>query len=730
MTDGYFLNASKCLHFNQIAEGYGGDLNSGGIAACVIDHCKVCSQDCRRCERCKDAEGYIADGNICSFKVTRKVEVTISRFLPKSGQAEIRFSQEFTDAPIVQTPLKIKIIDLVQNKEFDCTVFKCEVVAVDENGFVLQFDSAVSIVRGEIHIEKTDSLSLIFKDEGVWLNYPIKVPEAVFISSEKPTQVASQTVGALNALRTPITAIIAFAAPAAASFMDTLMNILYMLKLIEGPGLSYPDNILDAKIDFQIIPYDIPNPFESWINNGNKCTPSDQFMKHGIDCYLLENEGVNYIEIPTLLILTLFVTYFSNWLLVKLAARKLFKMADTGLIKSNSRNTKSKVGQARLSNIEIVVQTLGATFGLQFFIVKMEGNQLQLIILSFLDLMHATSDSANILSATFCIITLLYYGVTTYFLMKNAMWIWNETRKLPVSTQSDTTKDLISDYLDLKMAPCPQFSYYFQDFKIPKRLWMICQPAASFAFTLCVCAVVTYLIDRPLVQSMLCTLLVAAIFFFELASNIRRSRLEQYSILSMYFLTVVYTLLKCFTVSQSIEESTRQFTLGIPMAAIVACLTVVGLLFAMTTMALMVYRAGKSAVAKCRRLKKKVIHSNLRDQEIQNGGTKRQVLPMVSTSEDRLVCSSKVDFVRNRNKNSNKLFFRKESRSKINDKVNKVYEIKSPLNNQAGKLQLSPRNLGYTSQLRIRQKVAVTRPTLTIFSINKIVKPVNAISNI
>ena len=249
----------------------------------------------------------------------------------------------------------------------------------------MQFDSAFSIVRGEIHIEKSDSLSLIFKDQGVWLNYPIKVPEAVFISTEKPTQVASQAVGALNALRTPITAIIAFAAPAAASFMDTLMNILYMLKLIEGPGVSYPDNILDAKIDFQIIPYDIPNPFESWISNGNSCTPSNQFVKHGIDCYLLKNEGVNYIEIPALLILTLFVTYFSNWLLVNLAARKLFDMADTGLTESNSRKTKSKVDQAGLSNIEIVVQTLGSTFGLQFFIVKMEGNQLQLIILSFLD---------------------------------------------------------------------------------------------------------------------------------------------------------------------------------------------------------------------------------------------------------------------------------------------------------------------------------------------------------
>jgi hypothetical protein len=52
----------------------------------------------------------------------------------------------------------------------------------------------------------------------------------------------------------PMSIAVSFAAPAAASFLDILINTIFVLKLIEGPLLIYPDSILSADLDVNLIP--------------------------------------------------------------------------------------------------------------------------------------------------------------------------------------------------------------------------------------------------------------------------------------------------------------------------------------------------------------------------------------------------------------------------------------------------------------------------------------------
>ena len=63
------------------------------------------------------------------------------------------------------------------------------------------------------------------------------------------------------------------------------------------------------------------------------------------------------------------------------------------------------------SKIAKLVKTIGTMLGVQFFIIKMEGNQIELSLLSLVGLKYVTGYSADVVGALIGIIFLIYYTV-------------------------------------------------------------------------------------------------------------------------------------------------------------------------------------------------------------------------------------------------------------------------------------------------------------------------------
>jgi hypothetical protein len=178
----------------------------------------------------------------------------------------------------------------------------------------MRFDhSALKILSGMLNIMENEGLLIRFEDKSIWNRYPIQVLDVSFILNNTASQSASGAIDTLNKARLPVSIVMTFMAPAAASFLDMLMNTLFLLKLLEGPGVGYPDNILALDMGTNLIPVQIDNPFASWIEAGPICEPTDAFVRHDIRCNILANKGVSLIEIGGLLMAAVCVVWVTRF---------------------------------------------------------------------------------------------------------------------------------------------------------------------------------------------------------------------------------------------------------------------------------------------------------------------------------------------------------------------------------------------------------------------------------
>lgn len=153
----------------------------------------------------------------------------------------------------------------------------------------------------------------------------------------------------------------------------------------------------------------------------------------------------------------------------------------------------------------------------------------------------------------------------------------------------------------MRELPSPLLRYCFEDFKVPTHQWkLFCQPV-TFVYSLIVSVGINFIISKLGLQLGTVITATAGILFFEVLSNIRHSRLEQYSTVVMYVLAIIYMLLKTVTMADGISESTRQYNLGIPMAVILAVLIAAGVLFAVIIISMMIFQVSKEALKNCRK---------------------------------------------------------------------------------------------------------------------------------
>lgn len=159
-------------------------------------------------------------------------------------------------------------------------------------------------MKGDLYIKKSSSLTVKFDDQSDWTKWPIKVPDVSFMARGGATAAAGGAAAALNNARLPVSVIISFASPAAASFLDDLINTLFLLKMLEGPKVAYPDAILDSIEAIDLIPIDLGNPFSAWTSGRRDvCEPSTQLARHEVSCNLLANAGAGLLQAAGVLIL-------------------------------------------------------------------------------------------------------------------------------------------------------------------------------------------------------------------------------------------------------------------------------------------------------------------------------------------------------------------------------------------------------------------------------------------
>jgi hypothetical protein len=92
-----------------------------------------------------------------------------------------------------------------------------------------------------------------------------------------------------------------------------------------------------------------------------------------------------------------------------------------------------KENSQKYSKLAILIHKIGRALGVQLFLVKLEGCQIELSLLSLLALKNGSSFSGNLFSSLLSLILLVYFVGVTIVCIRISLWLWRQVELLKAS---------------------------------------------------------------------------------------------------------------------------------------------------------------------------------------------------------------------------------------------------------------------------------------------------------
>ena len=412
--DAFFLMAGLCYRSSNLPRGFGIFAAYGTIVECSKPHCENCSANYQTCTECDQANGYILVNGLCSQVNPLTLDHTTFKASSRDYRALVYFSEEIL--PIDGSSLKylnISIEDLEEGRTFDCTEITCQFAENFKNGFSIRFESPVDITRGRMRIYPFVDTTVTAPRNISFLDFPVLVEDVHFEINRAARSFGRQTLMVLR-LSQGITPILAsFTNPSAAGFLDALMCKLIYLEVLEGPFIFYPEILLSATVNLDSLPIYLVNPFKNWVDQ-DPCNPSDGFKRNGIECNILGSNGFDFIQLGFTLAISLSVILVTKILIDKKQKAKNegvkndvdYKPSDLktripdpevsslkhpqseqDLVQREKQLEKPKTKTEATDKCEpCLLKKIRKVFGLQVFLAKLHGLQLEMILYSFMSI--------------------------------------------------------------------------------------------------------------------------------------------------------------------------------------------------------------------------------------------------------------------------------------------------------------------------------------------------------
>ena len=245
---------------------------------------------------------------------------------------------------------------------------------------------------------------------------------------------------------------------------------------------------------------------------------------------------------------------------------------------------------------------------MQFFFIKMEGNQIELSLLSLVGLKYVTGYSADVVGAMVGLVILIYYAVVAVMTMRCSIAIWEQVEHCQRLIHTDrqiehARKSPLGKIIDLKKMPYPSLAFYFEDLKLPTYYWQLLLPVVMFFRSLVTSIFVVLVVNQAKNQIIVVGLVEVFALAYEILARSRHGWPEQAAEISKHAFTLIYLCLKAISTSSYLSEESRQKRLGVAMMVCLICLIAVGGLFAIITIGYMIVGGVKTLIAKYKAFK-------------------------------------------------------------------------------------------------------------------------------
>ena len=255
---------------------------------------------------------------------------------------------------------------------------------------------------------------------------------------------------------------------------------------------------------------------------------------------------------------------------------------------------------------------LRETYGVTFFIVKLEATQLDMITLMVLNFWNYGEGVIEMYGVFLSLIFTIYYLLQGYFTYTFAQQIWQEVQKYrneakshedekgaqkrpyvttapnKINTVDQPTQEV---ELDSFFRTNDSRSFMFERLKVPNKFEQLCEPLARLARSFLLAFALVVLASVPLIQVITASIVEAGYLLFIIKSNIKASRSEFVYEVFGEGLIILYLVGKMLTIPDLFSESTNQTVLGIIIGWLLILYSFVGILFALYSLCLALWES-------------------------------------------------------------------------------------------------------------------------------------------
>jgi hypothetical protein len=604
-----------------------------------------CTNNYQICTECDQANGYILVNGNCELPKQRLAFLR-GAYKYDTSTVTVLFVEEIVIGAAVPF---VAIKDEVEEKTYHCesaankTGIRCELLPLP-NGFQIKFTSDVSIVKGKVIIQdpaqqnspkgyiRAASSKVLFKD------YPIVI-DGLSFAENKALESAAAPLEAVVTTRSVITSGIQIASIPVAALLDRLICDLDYLKLLEGRVLVFPERVFDSSMSLSTyIPVSLIG-VPDWMlafQDMSTCVPSPAMARNDLYCSILANMGPDVFALAILITICVVISATSNRI-IDYRIRKKGLDSPKPEQESSIRKDWTCLGRGyippdvQLTMTDKFLVGLRETYGVTFFIVKLEATQLDMITLMVLNFWNYGEGIVEMYGVFLSLIFTIYYLLQGYFTYTFAQQIWQEVQKYRNEAKSHEdekgaqkrpyvttapnkikTKDkqIQDEQLESFFSTVDSRSFMFERLKVPNKFEQLCEPLARLARSFLLAFALVVLASVPLIQVITASIVEAGYLLFIIKSNIKASRSEfVYEVISQSFI-ILYLVGKMLTIPDLFSESTNQTVLGIIIGWLLILYSFVGILFALYSLCLALWES----IQNCRKKRvNQVEQANSRD---------------------------------------------------------------------------------------------------------------------
>jgi len=397
----YKTTTAACGLLSEAPAGFGVNVTSNELLKCAGDGCTLCRNDHRYCTACDQSlEKTLVNSKCIDQSQVEQLKVKAKTIETSSSTVTIAFNSKLQEQNYSQ--LRIQLTgDKDSQQLFESqSLFRLQ---RSDNLLKISISIQENVLRGTLTISRTtESFKLLSTGDNYFGfdSFPLTVDEVTIFGNAATQRIFTGIGGSVSVVsdsKTAVSAGLVISNPSIAMVLDKLFCDFSYLNLIGAQNTTYTTALFQYLRNSEDVPFVGDNPFEDFAKD-DSCELDDILSTNEVDCSFLLNYGSDTVYLLGILCVNLLV-----WLCNKLFRKKLVRIR---------KSSKSAFVRAILKGLLSVL----SSFDTRYFIMKMDGNILEIIMFSVLHIERMRNNRQMWIGLIAAGIFVVYYFVYNYML--------------------------------------------------------------------------------------------------------------------------------------------------------------------------------------------------------------------------------------------------------------------------------------------------------------------------